>query len=254
MSETTVLRRRRPARCRVLLLAGSSQHPSRAASRRICRDSSGRRLCRVQHALRGGSKAGTDHGSRMLGPCQTQAVRACRHRREGARQEAGRDLADRFRGRSEDGCHLHAGTLDQRLAARAARGGAPQGHRAAGERSHRLDETGAGQALAPQRSGEGHGLHAQAHRCLHPLPSRRPHLPEQQCGRARAAWDCDVLSIVHPFVKYLGTLEFDFRDWCDTGDRFARSRRRPDRPGGRRRGFGTARPAQPVQQRAHDPG
>jgi Transposase IS66 family len=33
------------------VLTGSSQHPSRAASRRILRDPSGRRLCRVQHAM-----------------------------------------------------------------------------------------------------------------------------------------------------------------------------------------------------------
>ncbi len=33
-------------------------------------------------------------------------------------------------------------------------------------------------------------LHAQAHRRLHALPRGWPHLPEQQCGRARAARDC----------------------------------------------------------------
>src|SRR5215510_13990119 len=40
-----------PAGGRVLLLAGSSEHPSRAASRRLLRDPAGRRLCRVQYAL-----------------------------------------------------------------------------------------------------------------------------------------------------------------------------------------------------------
>jgi hypothetical protein len=32
----------------------------------------------------------------MLGACETQAVRACRHRLEGARAEADHHLADRF--------------------------------------------------------------------------------------------------------------------------------------------------------------
>ncbi len=120
------------ARRGVLLLARSRRHPSRAASRRLLRDSAGRRLCRVQHALRAGSKAGTDHGSGMLGACATQAVRACRHRLEGAQQEVDHDLADRLRGGAEVRRHLRAGTLDQRLVARAALGRAPQGHRAAG--------------------------------------------------------------------------------------------------------------------------
>jgi len=95
------VRRQSAARSRVLLLTGSRRHPSRAASRRIFRDPSGRCLCRVQCALQGGSKARTDHGSRMLGACETQAVRACRHRFEGARPEADDDLADRFPGGSE---------------------------------------------------------------------------------------------------------------------------------------------------------
>ena len=30
----------------------------------------------------------------------------------------------------------------------------------------------------------------EAHRYLHALPRGRPHLPEQQCGRARAARNC----------------------------------------------------------------
>jgi transposase len=68
---------RSAASCRVLLLTGSRRHPSRAASRRIFRDTSGRCLCRVQYALRSGSKARTDHGSRLLGTRETQAIRAC---------------------------------------------------------------------------------------------------------------------------------------------------------------------------------
>ena len=48
-----------------------------------------------------GSKARTDHGSRMLGACETQAVRACRHRLEGAqpasRRRSRRSLSRRFR-------------------------------------------------------------------------------------------------------------------------------------------------------------
>ena len=61
---------------------------------------------------------------------------------------------------------------------------------AAGERTHRMDEAGAGQAVAPQRRGQGYGLHAQACRRVHALPRGWPHLPEQQRRRARAARDC----------------------------------------------------------------
>ena len=50
----------------------------------------------------------------MLGACETQAVRACRHCLEGAQREADHDLADRLRSRSQDGRHLHAGTFHQR--------------------------------------------------------------------------------------------------------------------------------------------
>jgi transposase len=100
-----------------------------------------------------------------------------------AKARQGDNLADCVRGRAEIRRHLRAGALDQRLLARRARGGAPQGYRTAGERTHRVDEAGARQALAPQRSGQGHGLHAQAHRRLHALPRRRAHLPEQQCCR-----------------------------------------------------------------------
>ena len=38
-----------------------------------------------------------------------------------------------------------------------------------------------------QRCRQGHGLHAQALGRLHPLPRRRPHLPDQQRRRTRAA-------------------------------------------------------------------
>ena len=63
-------------------------------------------------------KPGPITRSRLLGACATQAVRACRHRFEGAQPEADDDLADRFRGGSEVRRHLRAGTLDQRLVAR----------------------------------------------------------------------------------------------------------------------------------------
>src|SRR5436853_253204 len=81
---------------------------------------------------------------------KTQAIRARRHRFEGAHSQACDDLADRLRGGSEVRCHLCAGTFDQWLITRSAGGRPPQGHRAGGEWSHRLDEAGADQALAPQ--------------------------------------------------------------------------------------------------------
>src|SRR5262249_34486840 len=83
------------------------------------------RLCWVQHGLQVGSTGRNDHGSGMLGSRETQAVRTCRHRVEGAQSEVDHDLADRLRGRSQDRRHLHAGTLDQWLVIRAARGRAP---------------------------------------------------------------------------------------------------------------------------------
>ena len=45
---------------------------------------------------------------------------------------------------------------------------------------------------------------------LHPLPRRRPHLPKQQRGRARAARHREATFIVPPFLKRLGTLEVGF--------------------------------------------
>ena len=81
---------------------------------------------------------------------KTQAIRARRHRFEGAHSQACDDLADRLRGGSEVRCHLCAGTFDQWLITRSAGGRPPQGHRAGGEWSDRLDEAGADQALAPQ--------------------------------------------------------------------------------------------------------
>jgi len=88
---------------------------------------------RVQCTLRAGSEAGTNHGSWMLGPRETQAIRACRYRLEGAQQEAVHDLANRVRGGQEVRRHLRAGTLDQRLVTRSALSRAPQGRCAAGE-------------------------------------------------------------------------------------------------------------------------
>ena len=64
---------------------------------------------------------------------------------------------------------------------RAAKGARP------GRRARRLDARRARQALAPRRRRQGDRLHAHALAGLHPLPRRRPHLPHEQRGRARAA-------------------------------------------------------------------
>jgi hypothetical protein len=87
---------------------------------------SNRCVCGVQHGLQAGAKAGSDHRSSMLGACEAQVLRACRHR-------------------------LDAGTLDQWISATGASCCTPRRHRSAGQRSHQLEETGAGQAAAPQR-------------------------------------------------------------------------------------------------------
>ena len=59
--------------------------------------------------------------------------------------------------------------------------------RAARRRARSLDAGGAAEALARQRSRQGHGLHAEALARLHALPRRRPHLPVEQRRRARPA-------------------------------------------------------------------
>ena len=50
-----------------------------------------------------------------------------------------------------------------------------------------LDALRARKALAPRRRRQGDRLHAHALAVVHPLPRRRPHLPQQQRGGARAA-------------------------------------------------------------------
>ena len=68
--------------------------------------------------------------------------------------------------------------INGQSAERAPRGAAGT-ERAAGRRSRTLAARGAAQAVARQRSRQGDGLHAQALAGLHPLPRRRPHLPDR---------------------------------------------------------------------------
>ena len=72
-------------------------------------------------------------------------------------------------------------SIEKRLAARQERSASP------GRRPRSLDARRARKDVAPRRGRQGDGLHAHALGSLHPLSRRRPHLLDQQCGRARPA-------------------------------------------------------------------
>ena len=81
----------------VLLLARPRRRASPGASRQLRWDFPGRRLWRIQQAVRAGSQAGADPGSGLLGPCAPPVLRHGGCGREcpsqGARQNPGADLA-----------------------------------------------------------------------------------------------------------------------------------------------------------------
>ena len=84
--------------------------------------------------------------------------------------------------------------------------------RAAGRRSRSLDARRAAEALARQRCRQGHGLHAQALDRLHALPRRRPHLPVEQCRRARIRGDRDDRVILHLLLQVSVNIEICFSE------------------------------------------
>ena len=67
--------RPRPAGGDVLLFARSQRRASGPASGRLCRDPPGRRLWRLQQAVRGRSPAGADHRGDLLGACPPALLR-----------------------------------------------------------------------------------------------------------------------------------------------------------------------------------
>ena len=74
----SAVRRPGPAGGNLLLLAQPQRRASRPASRRLCRDPPGRRLCRVRRALRCQAKAGADYRGGLLGPRPAQLLRTGR--------------------------------------------------------------------------------------------------------------------------------------------------------------------------------
>ena len=71
------------------------------------------------------------------------------------------------------------------IAGRRPPGGAPAGEPAGRRRSRKMDARRTRPPVAPCRDRQGDRLHADALAGLHPLPRRRPHLPQQQRRRAR---------------------------------------------------------------------
>ncbi len=90
----------------------SRRRASRAASGELCRADAGRRLCRLQPALRGRPQAGADHRGGVLGACAAQVLRP------GAAQQG----ADRDRGGRAHRCAVRHRARDQRPAAAGAPG------------------------------------------------------------------------------------------------------------------------------------
>jgi transposase len=179
----------------VLLLARSRRRSSvERISRAMVRHAAGRRLCRLQPALRGRSQAGTDPGGGLLGACAAAVLRARRHRGQrppqGRRQ--GRRRSRRWRWRPcsasialfEIERGINGKSADERRAVRQELSAPLVADLEAWMRAERAE------ALARQRSRQGHGLHAQALAGLHALPRRRPRLPDEQCRRAQR---CAVL-------------------------------------------------------------
>ena len=81
--------------------------PSRAASRRLFRDPSGRRLCRVQRALRAGAASQARSPKRRAGRMRRRKLFELADIASKARDKtAAVDLADRLRGGAEVRCHL----------------------------------------------------------------------------------------------------------------------------------------------------
>src|SRR6516225_6444444 len=78
---------------RVLLLARQDRRSPRAPSQRIRWNPSGRRLCRLQPALRGWPQTGADHGGCVLGARPAQVLRAGRYHDQCAREVVGRRAA-----------------------------------------------------------------------------------------------------------------------------------------------------------------
>ena len=153
------------------------EHPRRHLAE-LRRHSPGRRLCRVQRALRAVAQAGADHRGGVLGHARRKFFVLADVAKAPLALEAVRRIDALFddRARRSTAC-----PAEQRLALRQ-RACAP-----ARRRTGSLDARRARPALPPQRRRQGDGLHAEALARLHPLPRRRKDLPDQQRRRTSAA-------------------------------------------------------------------
>ena len=107
------------------------EHPT-AASSRLHRHPAGRRLWRLQRAVRALARAGAGHVRAMLGACPPAVLRARRHRGQcPARQERRGDLADRAGGGQAHRRAVRHRARHQRPERRGAPAGAPGAERAA---------------------------------------------------------------------------------------------------------------------------
>jgi hypothetical protein len=86
-------------------------------------------------------------------------------------------------------------SVEKRLAARQERSDA------LGRRARSLDARRARQTLSSCRGRQGDGLYAHALGSLHPLPRRRPYLPDQQRGGASAALGSPTSSPASPTCR-----------------------------------------------------
>ena len=144
------------------------------------------------------------HRGLVLGSRAAAVLRAGGHRGQcPARQERRGDLADRARSGQAHRCAVRHRTRDQRPGRRGAAAGAPGTERSPCGGAGSLAARAALPAVALVLGHRADRLHAAALGPVCPLHRRRPDLPDQQCGGARAARICDDRVILHPLFKYL---------------------------------------------------
>ena len=184
----------RRRRCSITrAIAAASIRPG--ASGRLCRDPPGRRLWRLQQAVRGRPQAGADHRGGVLGAmpagrssCMADIAANARRKAQGKTPAVISPLALEAVRRIDALFEIERAINGQSAERRRAVRQEVSAPLVADLRT--LDARAAAQAVARQRSRQGDGLHAQALAGLHPLPRRRPDLPLEQCGRASAARHC----------------------------------------------------------------
>ena len=178
-----------PAGRAVPLLPRSRGEPPQPASRRMARHPAGRRLCRLQRALPARPRSGAGDRGALLGHARRkffELADIAANARKGRPAHAISPLALEAVRRIDAIFDIEREING--LPADAPPRRPPGAQRAAGRRPASLD------ARASARRLSRHAAVAKAMDymlkrwdALHPLPRRRPHLPDQQRRRARAA-------------------------------------------------------------------